>query len=243
MQNTKEQRMVVVPYRPELKFYALGGAVVAVMLSAALFWWLGYDSGRGIQSELLVELDGLRQGSEKSALKIAALEQELVNMRQGARVDRDSAEHVRGTLLEREARIAELEEEIGFYRNLMAPTATENGLSIRTLSLQPTNDTRVFEYRLVVQQLAKKHNLLKGSLRVDIRGMQNGEPAILSLKELSEQVNDAQIRLRFKYFQNIEGELRLPEGFEPVGIDISARSTAPQAAHIEKHFEWLVQEV
>lgn len=243
MQNGKEQRMVVVPYRPELKLYAIGGGLALVVVAAALAWFVGYDSGRGIQAEVLAELDSLREESQRQQGVIADLEQQQVNLQQGARVDRDSAEQVRKSLVEREARIAELEEEIGFYRNLMAPTATEKGLSIRSLSLQPTKDPRVFQFRLVVQQLAKKHKLLKGSVRFDIRGMNLGEPTILSLEALSEQVGEQNIKLRFKYFQNIEGELRLPDGFEPVGIDIVARSTAPQAAEIEKHFEWLVQEV
>lgn len=61
-----------------------------------------------------------------------------------------------------------------------------------------------------------------------------------SLNSLSEQLQGDDIKLRFKYFQAIDGSLQLPAGFEVDRIDIVARATAPKKVQVEKHFSWFV---
>ena len=122
----------------------------------------------------------------------------------------------------------------------MAPTERERGLSIRSWEVYPTGDPRRFQFKLVVQQLAVKHALLKGGVTVQLVGKQNGVEQIFPLNILSEQIETMPARLRFKYFQYVDGELQLPEGFSVERVDIVAKATAPKAAQIEKHYSWVV---
>ena len=66
-------------------------------------------------------------------------------------------------------------------------------------------------------------------------------PSTLSaIRDLSEFEDELDIRLRFKYFQNIEGELALPEGFQPDRIQIAAVATEPVSKRINEDFGWVV---
>ena len=49
------------------------------------------------------------------------------------------------------------------------------------------------------------------------------------------------IRLQFRYFQNIEGELIVPENFEPESVQIVAESEGQNAKTVRKSFVWLVE--
>ena len=62
----------------------------------------------------------------------------------------------------------------------------------------------------------------------------------MPLDILSEQV-DKQLKLRFKYFQYIDGELIIPEGFTPERIDIVAKATSPKPVTVDKQYGWIVQ--
>jgi len=62
------------------------------------------------------------------------------------------------------------------------------------------------------------------------------------LRELSESVSTDTVKLRFKYFQTVKGELTLPVGFDPEAIELVARSIGSEAVTIEKRFGWLVEE-
>jgi hypothetical protein len=50
------------------------------------------------------------------------------------------------------------------------------------------------------------------------------------------------VKLRFKYFQNIVGEMRLPEGFEPKEIHIKARSIGRASKTIDMTYAWKIKE-
>jgi hypothetical protein len=159
----------------------------------------------------------------------------------GSEVDRKAVDDVRTTVRRQEKTIAELNEEISFYRGLMTPTDRERGLSIRGWELYGGSSPDVFQYKLVLQQLALKHSVLKGSVSVRVMGMENGEQASYSLAELVTDTKKPAFKLRFKYFQNIEGELRVPAGFVPQSIDVVAKATSPKVAKTEKHYSWVVQ--
>src|SRR5690606_23358251 len=138
--------------------------------------------------------------------------------------------------------IAALEEDITFYRGLMAPTENRRGLTIGSVDEIATGVSRQYDFKVVVQQLATNHQVLNGTLTVDIVGHQEGVVRRIPLSELSPQVDEENIKLRFKYFQNIQGQLQLPEGFEPERIELLAKSTGRDGVSVEKKFGWLVQE-
>ena len=70
----------------------------------------------------------------------------------------------------------------------------------------------------------------------------DGEVRSFALKDLSNDVSGDQIRLGFRYFQNVTGEMVLPEGFTPERIELVSKSTGRDAVEVEKKFGWLVQQ-
>jgi hypothetical protein len=93
-----------------------------------------------------------------------------------------------------------------------------------------------------VQQSTRKHQLLTGSLNVWVVGELDGKMAKFDLTRLSDDVPNTNIRLRFKYFQAIDGELVLPAGFTPRFVQMSAKSTKPRQSEVSEEFPWPVQE-
>ena len=104
-----------------------------------------------------------------------------------------------------------------------------------------TERPRTYRYKVVVQQLATQHQVLTGTLNFNVVGRQSGEAKVLALKDLSSNVDTDAIKLRFKYFQNVEGELMLPEGFEPERIELEARPSGSSSTVIEKRLTWQAQ--
>ena len=127
----------------------------------------------------------------------------------------------------------------------MEPSENRKGLTIGAMEIQDSERPRTYKYKVVMLQLAKRHNLLSGHLLFSIQGRELGQEVIYPLKDLSTEYDQEKIKLRFKYFQAIAGELVLPEGFEPEGIELVARSQAKKGktpVEIRKKFGWLVQE-
>lgn len=207
-----------------------------VVVLCGLSYDFGFKRGHGIQQATLAELAQLRMDNAGHAEVLAELEQELINTRQGAVIDRQAAEQVREAVVASESRIAALNSELAFYRGLMTPTATEKGLSIRSISFQPLGGANRFKYQIVLQQLAIKHRLLRGTYQLVLRGDLNGKQQALPLRDIAEPSIDPVFR--FRYFQKIEGVLRLPEGFEPGLVEVVAETNEKRPTRVEKQFSW-----
>lgn len=228
------------PYRRALSFIVC--CIIAVGAVYASFYY-GQHLGLATQEQTVADVVKLQAELSQSVTRVAELEQTLENSALGAEIDRKANEDVRQEVIELKEKIAALEEENSFYRGLMAPTKNKSGLTFGAVELSETDRPRTFSYKVVMQQLATNHQLLNGTLSYKVEGRLNGETVSLPLKDLSPDVKSEPIKLRFKYFQNVEGELQLPEGFEPDGIALLARSIGKDATTVEKHFGWLVEEI
>jgi hypothetical protein len=64
----------------------------------------------------------------------------------------------------------------------------------------------------------------------------------IPLKDVSSDVDDLSVRFRFRFFQNVAGQLQLPEDFEPEKVQVILQSTGRKAMRIEQEFDWSTQE-
>ena len=124
----------------------------------------------------------------------------------------------------------------------MAPEEQAEGLTISTFDGVPGTHEGHYQFRILVQQSARRHNLVSGTLKVNLVGTRGGAEEVIELSKLTEDVPSSDIRLRFKYFQAIDGDLDIPEGFIPLRFEVVAKSSKPKKAQVTKTFPWSVQE-
>ena len=220
--------------------------VLVVTLGAAVTLALGFYfgqgaaySGMGINPETYREL---RAAAPVTVRQIEELGSELDVARVRSDVDRAALEMVRQEIAGHKNQVMDLEERLRFYQGLMAPEEIARGLILRPVEITATTSANRFNFRIVVQQEARKHALLKGSLSVTVFGLADGEELSFPLSSLSQDIEGKSVALRFRYFQAIEGELVLPPGFEPRSFSVLAQTTAPQKVEIREQFPWSVQE-
>ena len=169
------------------------------------------DTYQAMQAELI---------SVQNRLRSRDAELEIVSTRR--EVDRQTVELVRKELAGQSEEITALEEGLAFYRGLMSPGDIAPGLNLHDLELMVGEQPGHYFFRIVLQQEARKHALLKGKLEVVISGVQDGNEVEYSLAELSDDIEVEGIPLQFRYFQSIEGQLVLPQGFEPGKFRVQA---------------------
>lgn len=242
VKGSKQLKMIVVAYRPWLRSIMLCVVLVALTVTGWSSYFSGLKNGQSQQSVAISERDRLQKELVLKQQEAKDLSQEVANLKLGSAVDRKSSEDVRAEVIDLKGQIAALKEDISFYRGLMSPTDNKSGLTIGSLNVISTGVARNYEYKLVVQQLATRHKMLSGYLSFQIFGRQQNQLVTLPLKDVSNSVSYDRIKLRFKYFQTIEGRILLPEGFEPERIELVAVSSEAPSVEVKKKFGWLVQE-
>lgn len=240
-------RMMVVPYNPVRRWGLLIAGAVAVLALAVFAYLHGFRSANADYYEVMEDRTVLQRVVDSSARENEQLQRQLAQVQMNADIDRRATSDIREEIAGLNKKVADLNKEISFYKGLMAPTAEERGLRIRSLDVVASDDPRKYELKLVLQQLAVEHKVLYGYATINIVGKQHGNEAVLPLGDVSKQIDGNKVRVRFKYYQNIEGTLLLPEGFEPQGIDVVINAKAKRAKrgkseHIEKKFGWVTQE-
>lgn len=232
---------MVVPYRPGRRVLFTLLLLTGVAVSAAGGWGYAYyttvltqQGEQAEKRELSSQLTDLRQENE-------ALKRQIAILDRSSAVDQQTGAELQETLTALRQRVAQLEEDVLFYRQVVEEEADETGLVIGQLDIDATRSPDRYRYKLVMrQQDADGDTYLTGHVNINLVGQLQDQQVILPLRDLSEFEDELDIRLRFKYFQNIEGELALPEGFQPDRIQIAAVATEPVSKRINEDFGWVV---
>ncbi len=124
-------------------------------------------------------------------------------------VEREANDNMQLMFGEQSAKQKELERELAFYRSVMAPENSADGVAINGLELTPSIEPRQYRIKLVLTQLEKRKRSLSGRSEITLEGLQQGKTVSLKLSDLTED----SFKFQFRYFQILEGEFTLPDGF------------------------------
>jgi len=226
-------RVQVVRYRPGAWFWwCLPLAIAAI---ATVAYLLG-SAGSAVPSpgEQLNAME-----TEFDLDRMDELRAELTELRLAKTADIGADDEVRETFRELESEIAALEEEVAFYRSLMAPEELAKGLRIEKMQLRPTERPGVFGYELVLAQTVARHAWQEGELYFEVHGAVAGARAVLALTEIA-TIPEYPLNFKFRYFQNYSGEFTLPDTFTPETVIVTL-DRGSEGEIVQQRFDWLVK--
>lgn len=154
-------------------------------------------------------------------LKITS--EKLVMENQSSKIDLQSNQALVNNVKELQQVINDLDGELKFYRKIMAPELEKSGLTIDLLTLSKTQTHHQFHFRLTLLQVGKQMQFLKGELVLKVSGLMDGKEKEIDFRELGTS-NAKLFQFQFKYFQNIQGFIDLPLGFDAQKVTILART-------------------
>lgn len=191
---------------------------------------LDNDSLRIERDRLGAQLAETEADNRRLSSRVAVLER-------AEQIDRQAYGEVERSLKQVQDEMLELREEVAFYRGIVSPAETASGLNVTRFGLFGMGGAGVYRFKLVLTQLRTNNRLVKGHARIVIEGVLQGKQTQLSLKEVSGGTQD-RLKLRFKYFQNIEGDIVLPEGFLPSRVIIEVVPVGKGWKSFKKSFDW-----
>ena len=242
VKGSKHYDMVVVKRRPR---HVIGGLVLLVIaLVASLIWssyQLGVDEGLSTRVWIVQERDDLEQKLKQSVSLTEIYRQEVAALKLADEIDMQADVGVQRTILELQTQLARVQEEVQFYKGVMLPKVEDKGLRIERLKVENSGEPNRFKYNLLLTQVVNKYDYVQGDVEINLVGDEDNLGSNLPLGDISAEDQDS-IRFRFRYFQNIDGELMLPDGFTPKEVMVVAQSTGRSSQRLERRFTWQVGE-
>ena len=240
VKGSRQDRMMVVPYRPGQRLFWLFGSILVITLGTLGGFGFGYYHIHKIE-------ESFKDGFTEQKILLAELDAENLELkRQVAILERSGLldqrvnETDQKTLSSLRDQLATLEQDLSFYKNVISKQTDETGLMVSEWSLKRISESNRYRYKLAVrQQDADGDTYLNGHVNVNLVGTQNGRNVVYSLSEISKEQEQTDIKLRFKFFQDIEGELTLPENFLPEYVKIVGVEINPVRKTIDRDYPWI----
>ena len=204
-------------------------ALMAVSLTVGLVvgQWSGKEAvlQNGALLQRLNALEGLQQ----------SLERELAASKLAADVQEQAAQELQQRLTQLLGEKVELENAVSFYRDLMEVGAKREGLRVASFTVLATNTPQIFQFSILVTQIAEKRKYVAGDIQLKVIGiLQGGRQEVIF--DAKNAVVGFPLKLRFKYFQDLVGQIRLPSDFIPERVSISVQQNGKKTAGAD--FEW-----
>ena len=182
---------------------------------------------------------------EQFEAQILALENEIVTLNEQKamlqthrEIDREAYTDVEASLTDLQAKIQEQQDAIAFYRGIVSPADGNAGLRVQDFRISRSSSERAFNLRLVLVQAMQHDRKVSGDVVLSIAGIENGEEKSYTYAELKPETADSAWAFSFRYFQDFDREVILPDGFTPERITVGVESRTRQIASIEENFVW-----
>jgi cell division protein FtsB len=170
--------------------------------------------------------------------EIEALKQEVALLETHREIDREAYKEVESSLIGLQAKIVEQQDVIAFYRGIVSPADGKPGLRVQDFKLTRGNEEREFNLRLVLVQAMKHDRKASGDVALSVEGSENGEAKSYALSELLPPDADKAWPFSFRYFQDFDRQIVLPDGFTPERVHVEVRSRTRSISSIEESFAW-----
>jgi hypothetical protein len=189
-------------------------ALLALLALVVGMWWWGFDFGQFLsgfnrsaiaekQAKLESELAQAR--SENATLRTRVAEQES-----DLSVTRGAQATLSKQALELQNENTQIKEELAFLQKFFGDTGRQGSISIQRLTAERERDD-AYRFSLLVVRGGNPSGDFSGQLTLQAGLVTGGRPATIALPD-DQPDAAAALRLKFKYYQRIEGTIRVPPG-------------------------------
>lgn len=214
---------------------ALGGLIALYLMYEWGRFEGGYSKFAEIQQrrELNAKLESLQEENERLRAAVAAADLDR-------KVENKAYADVEKNLADLQAQVLKHREQLTFYRGIVSPEDGIGGLRIQRFQVLPGPAEHHYRLRLVLVQSMRQESVVSGSVVVQLEGVRENKPVLLPLSEAAETARaDGQLPFQFRYFQNLEQDIVLPDGFEPRAVTVEVRSARMDP--VRESYPWQVQ--
>lgn len=231
-------KLVVRTYAPARRWITV--AILALLAGLALYvmfelgrYKAGYDALQAAAQRdgLTAQISQLERTQRELRVQLAAAEQSnMGNERERAEVGR--------TIGELQAQVAREQQEVAFYRGLVAQPGQPTGDAVRVQQFRigtlPGDQRYVLRFSL--SRLQHPEEAINGTIGITLDGARDGNAASEDLAALTGGKNE--LAFNFRYFAAIEQPVTLPDNFKPERVTVEVRPGRKGVSPYRESFVW-----
>jgi len=219
-------------------WWLLSFVVLLCMILISL--WVSFEYGRHIAGYNSADADAyieqLRSQLEEYQAEIIASNRRATMLERNSRIDDDASAQLKETLMQAQDEALKLKKELSFYKSIVAPEQGARSIAIQTVQLKK-NDTGEYHYKIMVSQRGRNDKFARGTINISIKGVNKGKSVTLQLADISKESKKS-MKFGFKYFQNFEGVMNLPDTFQADTLHVKVNPTTGKIKAVDEQYAW-----
>ena len=215
----------------------IGFVVLAVVAAILLYEFGRIQAGYNVVDASL-ERQGYVQQIDVLEAEIVSLKEQIALLETHGDIDREAYTDVEASLSDLQAKIQEQKDAIAFYRGIVSPADGNKGLRVQDLKLSRGGAEREYNIRLVLVQAMQHDRKVSGNVLLSIEGDQDGVDTTYSYAQLLPDEGKPDWAFSFRYFQDFDRRVILPDGFTPHRVNIEVQSRTRSIASIAESYSW-----
>jgi uncharacterized FlaG/YvyC family protein len=231
--------LVIRTQHPRLRRVWWGLAIALAPLGLYLTYELGrFDGG----------YDRISAGQERREQEVATerlekanaeLRGKLAEFETGRVSQQQEREELARTVTDLQTQVARQQQDLQFYRGIVSQTVGAPNVKVQRFQIVNGSAARRFKLRLVLVQ-ARTESVASGTVALAVEGSERGKAVTYNLPRLTADAR-AQVPFSFRYFQDLDQEIVLPEGFQPARVNVEVRASGRASSPATQSFNWAVQ--
>ncbi len=220
------------------------GFIALIALILLIIWSVfeyGLNVGGYHKADADAYIEKLQVQLEESQAEIIETKRKATMLERNRRIDEDASTQLKETLANTQGEVLALKKELSFYQNIFSPEQGSRSLAIQKMQIK-ANAAGGYDYKIMVIQRGRNDQFARGTVEVSIEGLSKGQPLTLQLAEVSNDISkfmkSGPMKFGFKYFQNFEGVIILPEAFQPNSIRVKVKPGKGKIKAIDEQFSW-----
>jgi hypothetical protein len=194
----------------------------------------GYFAARTLMARLALERRNETLADENETLRHRANVAEV-----GQSVDRQAQADAQRMIGELQAETARQQQELQFYRGLLARQFGAGTLRVQELRVRAEEEERRFRVLITLVQAATRNTVATGNVTFFVEGLRDGKAETLPLAEV-EIDRRRQFPFSLRFFQQIEVPIELPLEFQPGRLHVEYRLGRNPEPY-RQTFDWRVE--
>lgn len=235
-----QHKIVIQRHRPGLRTALIGGAATLIVVGAASIYFYArsttvsdFARTKTALEQLQDERRDLARQLRAARSEVAELRQQVVYVQRSSQIDGQACTEVKASLGSLQAESADLREQLAFYRGIVSPGESRSGVRVFDFHVAAV-PAGGYRYDLVLVQSARNEKRVAGRVKINLIGSRAGKQESLSLTP-DEAKSPA---FGFRYFQELSGDFRLPEGFRPMRATVTLSPDGDGAQNVDDDYDW-----
>ena len=166
------------------------------------------------------------------------LVQQNAQLEGGSKIEREAYQQANQELIKLQQELLAQREELVFYRGIVAPSDTALGVNLQSFEVRKKNSQGQYSYKLILTKSGKSTKKVSGNTELLIRGESDGNVTELKVTDLVLEKSSKATKFAFRYFQVFEGDIILPDGFEPFEVKIGVKPTTKNVKAFTETISW-----